>query len=161
MGATVFGGDVVGAAVVGVAVVGAAVVGEAVVGAAVVGATVFGVVVVGVAIVGGAVFGVAVVGAAVVGAAVVGEAVVVGAIASSVLVLPGRRERLSCMELEINVKTWKEDLKELWEVCARNRKESLRELVGLSSLCWQMSLLYEQPAGQRHTPVGEIVIITL
>ena len=141
MGATVFGGDVVGAAVVGVAVVGAAVVGEAVVGAAVVGATVFGV--------------------AVVGAAVVGEAVVVGAIASSVLVLPGSRERLSCMELEINVKTWKEDLKELWEVCARNRKESLRELVGLSSLCWQMSLLYEQPAGQRHTPVGEIVIITL
>ena len=136
MGATVFGGDVVGAAVVGVAVVGAAVVGEAVVGAAVVGATVFGV-------------------------AVVGAAVVVGAVASSVLVLPGRRERLSCMELEINVKTWKEDLKELWEVCARNRKESLRELVGLSSLCWQMSLLYEQPAGQRHTPVGEVVIITL
>ena len=125
------------------------------------GATVFGVVVVGVAIVGGAVFGVAVVGAAVVGAAVVGEAVVVGAIASSVLVLPGSRERLSCMELEINVKTWKEDLKELWEVCARNRKESLRELVGLSGLCWQMSLLYEQPAGQRHTPVGEVVIITL
>ena len=111
--------------------------------ATVVGATVFGVVVVGVAIVGGAVFGVAVVGAA----------VVVGAVASSVLVLPGSRERLSCMELEINVKTWKEDLKELWEVCARNRKESLRELVGLSSLCWQMSLLYEQPAGQRHTPV--------
>ena len=140
-----------GATVFGVAVVGAAVVGEAVVGATVVGATVFGVVVVGVAIVGGAVFGVAVVGAA----------VVVGAVASSVLVLPGSRERLSCMELEINVKTWKEDLKELWEVCARNRKESLRELVGLSSLCWQMSLLYEQPAGQRHTPVGEIVIITL
>ena len=156
MGATVFGGDVVCAAVVGEAVVGEAVVDEAVIGAAVVGATVFGVVVVGVAIVGGAVFGVAVVGAA-----VVGEAVVVGAIASSVLVLPGSRERLSCMELEINVKTWKEDLKELWEVCARNRKESLRELVGLSSLCWQMSLLYEQPAGQRHTPVGEIVIITL
>ena len=105
--------------------------------------------------------GATVFGVAVVGAAVVGEAVVVGAIASSVLVLPGSRERLSCMELEINVKTWKEDLIELLQVCARNRKESLRELVGLSSLCWQMSLLYEQPAGQRHTPVGEIVIITL
>ena len=135
----------------GSTVFGEAVVGEAIVIAAVVGATIFGVVVVGVAIVGGAVFGVAVVGAA----------VVVGAVASSVLVLPGSRERLSCMELEINVKTWKEDLKELWEVCARNRKESLRELVGLSGLCWQMSLLYEQPAGQRHTPVGDIVIITL
>ena len=148
MGATVFGGNVVGAAVVGVAVVGAAIVGEAVVGEAVVGEAV-----VGAAVVGATVFGVAVVGAA-----VVGEAVVVGAIASSVLVLPGRRERLSCMELEINVKTWKEDLNDLWEVCARNRKESLRELVGLSSLCWQMSLLYEQPAGQRHTPVYEITL---
>ena len=57
--------------------------------------------------------GATVFGGDVVRAAVVGEAVVVGAIASSVLVLPGRRERLSCMELETNVKTWKEDLKEL------------------------------------------------
>ena len=62
---------------------------------------------------GATVFGGDVVCAAVVGEAVVGEAVVVGAIASSVLVLPGRRERLACMKLETNVKTWKEDLKEL------------------------------------------------
>ena len=98
VGAAVFGGDVVGVVVFGVAVVGAAVVGAAVVGVVVVGTTVFGAAVVGVAVVGVGVFG---------------AAVVVGTVASSVLVLPGRWERFACMKLETNVKTWKEDLKEL------------------------------------------------